>query len=107
MQVKEGLGIVKQLHKIVAAAAGKDGDGRVVIACRTGSHLVQRPVAAAGVDADLFALCGCFPGDADGLSRGCGDPDLVIQLPGTADLVDGVTVFLGPVVASRRGIDNE
>ena len=41
IQVEEGLGFVKHLGKVVAAAAGEHGNGGVIVACHTADHLVQ------------------------------------------------------------------
>ena len=77
------------------------------MSCRTGHHLVQRAVSAAGIEPQFFTGFRCFPGNPDSLTGGGGNTDLIIHLSGTADFVDDLAVFLRPVPASRSGVDNK
>jgi len=107
LQILEGLGIGKNLHKIVAAASGIGGDRHIVIPRRPGNHLVQRSITTAGVDPIRPAGLGRFPGDPTAVAGCPGHLDPIIQILQTADFLNGLSVFGGSVPASRRGIDDE
>ena len=78
LQIKKCLGIVKQLHKVIAAAAGKHGDGHIVKARCALHHFVQGAIAATGINAVLLAAFSSGTGDFPASAGGIGNPDLIV-----------------------------
>ena len=103
----ERLGLGENFDKIVARAARKMRDGDVFKPRRAAHDLVERAVAAAGVDAQLFVRLGGAPRDDLAVARLGGQRDLVFQLVLAQHALHGLGVFLRMIVFSRRGIDDE
>ena len=107
VQVEKCLGIVKELDEIVAAAAGEHRHRRIGKSRHAADHLVQRSVAAAGIDAKFLSGFAGLPGDPGALTGSGGDTNFIVQLSCPADLVDNLAVFLGTVTAAGSRVDDE
>ena len=111
MQVIEGLGLVKDLDKIIAAAAGQDRNGHIVKTHHAVSHFVQSSVAAAGIDPEFFPFLGRqfrrFAGNAYRLTGRGRHQDRVHGLSCLTYSVNQFAVLVSMVVAARRGVDDE
>ena len=110
LQVVKGLAVgAEALDEIVAAAGGIVGEGHMVQPGGPGGHLVECPVAPAGIKAQgpvgIF-LC-LLPHQLGSVSGTEGGEDLVIHLPGLGQGVDGGGHGVGAVAPPRGGVDDE
>ena len=106
-QILKGIGIRKDLHKIIAAATPVAGDGYIGEACRTGHHFVERAVAAASVDAVFLTAFGGFSCDPVALTGGAGHFDAIVQAAHAANFFNVFAVLLGAVPAAGGGVDDK
>ena len=107
LQIGKGGGFTEEPDEIVPAAPGIGGDGQIGKSRRAGCDLVQRAVAAAGVDAVLLPGFSRFPGDAAAFSRSLGYLDAVVKPPGIAAFHNGGGVLLRVIPAACRRVDDE
>ena len=107
MDVEKGLGIVKDLDEIIAAAASEYGDGHIGVTRRAYSHLVEGAVTAAGVDAVFLTGLGGLQSQPGAVAGALGQGNAVIQIPGMAGGVDLGLITLELIPAARRRIDDE
>ena len=104
-QIPEGLWLGEEPDKVIAAAPCQNGDSGICIACRPGSHLVQGAVSPAGVDAVVLPALRRLPGQPEAIPRPLRDLHPIVKA--LAAFQDLAGHGLGPVIASRRRIDEE
>ena len=106
-QIKKCFGIVKDFHKVIAATAGKHGDGYIVKPRCAVYHFVQGAVAAAGIDPVFTAGFRRSPGQTAAVAGCPGDLDFVGQAPLLAGSSDFLPVAFYPVFAAGCRVDDE
>ena len=100
-------GVREDLDEIVAGAAGKMRDRGIRIADHAVDDLVERAIAAAGVDADGIARGRRRLRDPGAVARGAGDEDLIGKAMLVAHLADHLGEFAGLVVFACRRVDDK
>ena len=73
----------------------------------SGSHFIEGPVTAAGVNAAVLSGFGRFPGQTPAFAGALGDLDAVVQSPLAAGRFNGLGIVLCAVPASRRRVDDK
>ena len=107
LKVKKRRGFGEHLDHIVAGAAGEMRHGRVIKPHRAVDDLVERSVAAAGIETDFFTGCGRFTRDAAAVAGLFRAVNLIGKASRAAHGFNLPGVFLRAVIFSRGRVDNK
>ena len=107
VEIVERAGVGEQLDEVVARAAGVVRHGRVGKALHAVDDLVERAVAAAGIDAHRRAGCGRRVGKPCAVAGCAGDEDLIVETAPDAGRADLLRDLAGAVALPGGGVNDE